>query len=90
MNITHTGYTNYYSDVFSLDEKHNSITVPGIILQTAATTLAEITVAAKKPFIERKIDRLVVNVESSIVSTGSTLLEVLERSPGVMVNQEAD
>ncbi len=88
VNVTHTGYTNYYSDAFSLDEKHNSISVPGIVLQTAATTLAEVTVAAKKPFIERKIDRLVVNVESSIVSTGSTLLEVLERSPGVMVNQE--
>ncbi|MFT3681027.1 MAG: outer membrane beta-barrel family protein [Ferruginibacter sp.] len=89
LNVTHTGYTNYYSDAFSLDEKNSMVTVPDIALKTATTTMAEVTIATKKPFIERKIDRLVVNVESSIVSTGSTLLEVLERSPGVMVNQES-
>lgn len=43
----------------------------------------------KKSFIERKLDKLVVNVENSIASAGSTILEVLQRSPSVMVNEES-
>ena len=39
--------------------------------------------------MERKLDKLVVNVENSIVSAGSSVLDVLERSPGVVVNQQS-
>jgi len=34
------------------------------------------------------LDKLIVNVENSILAAGSSILEVLERSPGVVVNQE--
>lgn len=86
--ITHAGYANHYSESLSMDEQHNPLSLAPVQLQPDRKALSEVTITAKKPFIERKIDRLVVNVESSIVSTGSTLLEVLERSPGVLVNQE--
>jgi len=49
--------------------------------------LAEVSVRAVKPFIERKVDRLVVNVEASNASSGSTALEVLQRAPGVTLDQ---
>ncbi|MEP6750771.1 MAG: outer membrane beta-barrel family protein, partial [Bacteroidota bacterium] len=42
----------------------------------------------KKPLLEQKIDRLVINVENSITSAGSTALEILERSPGVIVDHQ--
>jgi len=89
IHVTHTGFKNYYSHAILLDEKNNNIPLADIQLQQEQNTLAEVTITAKKPFIERKADRLIVNVENSIVSTGSTLLEALERSPGVMVNQES-
>jgi iron complex outermembrane receptor protein len=58
--------------------------------QPETNELKEVVVkAGAKPFIERKLDKIVVNVENSIVAAGSTVLEVLERSPGVMVNQES-
>src|SRR6185295_18723928 len=51
--------------------------------------LGAVTVTARKPLFEQKIDRLVINVASSITSAGSTALDVLERSPGVVVNRFA-
>ncbi|NND62704.1 MAG: TonB-dependent receptor [Flavobacteriaceae bacterium] len=50
--------------------------------------LDEVVVKAAKPLFTQKVDRLVINVESSIVSSGGTALEVLERSPGVVVNRQ--
>lgn len=58
-----------------------------ITLLPSETTLDEVTVRAKKPFIERKLDRLVVHVESSIIAAGSSAFDVLQRSPGIVVNQ---
>jgi len=55
----------------------------------AAKALQNVTVAAQKPFLQRLTDRIVVNVENSIISAGSTGLEVLERSPGVIIDQDA-
>jgi outer membrane receptor protein involved in Fe transport len=64
-----------------------TINLKPIILLDSEDELDEITVAAKKPLYEKQIDRLVVNVQESITAAGSTVLEVLSRSPGVMVNQ---
>lgn len=51
-----------------------------------STSLAEVTVRAKAPFIERKLDRLVVNVENGIIAAGSSAFDVLQRSPGVQIS----
>ena len=56
-------------------------------LQVSATQLGNVTVTARKPFIQKLSDRIVVNVENSIVSAGSSALDVLERSPGVIVGR---
>jgi iron complex outermembrane recepter protein len=56
-------------------------------LENFTEELSGITVTAKKPFIQRLNDRLVVNVESSIVGAGSSALDILELSPGVTVDQ---
>ncbi|MEO0333170.1 MAG: carboxypeptidase-like regulatory domain-containing protein, partial [Bacteroidota bacterium] len=50
--------------------------------------LDEVVVKGKKPLFERQVDRTVVNVQSSITFTGRTVLEVLEKSPGVIVNRQ--
>lgn len=64
------------------------IVLPDIILEEAATELGEVIVNAEKPLFEQHIDRLVVNVQSSITSSGNTVLEVLQKSPGVVVNRQ--
>ncbi|MFD2286470.1 outer membrane beta-barrel protein [Pedobacter petrophilus] len=62
--------------------------VRNIIIQTIHNDLGSVTIARKKPVIERFNDRTVMNVENSLVSTGSNALEILAKMPGVSVNQE--
>ncbi len=40
--------------------------------------------------IEQEIDRMVINVENSIVSSGNNVLEVLEKAPGVTIDRQND
>jgi hypothetical protein len=80
------GYKKYFSTVINIAQK--DITLPTIFLQEAAAKeLASVTVVASKPFTEQKIDRTVVNVDALISNTGSNALEVLEKTPGVMVDE---
>lgn len=65
----------------------NTTTDLGVIkMEESSVALTELTIKAQKPFLERKMDRLIVNVENSIMSTGATAFEVLERSPGVIID----
>ncbi len=76
----------YYTNLFIL-KKDQLPELPTVVLTARqAGSLQEVTVVSKKPFIQRLSDRIVVNVENSIVSAGSTALEVLEKSPGVTIN----
>ena len=56
---------------------------------TAANSLSEVHVVAKKPFVEQQIDRTVINVKNSITNAGSSVLEVLQKSPGIQINQNS-
>jgi len=61
--------------------------VPAITLQKASKELQTVTITSRKPFLQKLSDRIVVNVENSIVSAGSSAMDVLERSPGVNIDQ---
>jgi outer membrane receptor protein involved in Fe transport len=52
--------------------------------------LGEVMVTAKKPLVERQLDRTIVNVDASITNAGSNVLEVLEKSPGVAVDKDGN
>ena len=55
--------------------------------QMKTKRLKEATVTGRAPAVERKRDRTIINVEASPTNTGATVLEVLERSPGVSVDR---
>lgn len=82
------GYTKTYSDLITIDDAHAVVQLPPIQLTEETRKLAELTVTARKPFIEQQVDRTVLNVENSVVAAGNTLLEVLEKAPGVTVDQQ--
>lgn len=65
----------------------NTTVLPTVRLRENAAALREVSVVAQKPFIERRSDRLIVNVENSILAAGNSAMDVLERSPGVIVGQ---
>lgn len=78
------GFQSYKSEPFTLN---NTFALPVIILQQKGTILQEVKVSGQKALVEQKIDRTVINVDAMISNAGSTLLEVLEKSPGVSVDQ---
>ena len=63
-----------------------AIRVPLLLIQRSSE-MKEVVVEGKKPFIQKLTDRIVVNVDNSIISAGSSAMDVLERSPGVNIDQ---
>ena len=80
-----TGFEKTYSENFLVNEEQ-TITVKPEILTVAAVKLKGITINSRKPMIEVKADKTVFNVEASINATGSNALELLQKSPGVQVD----
>ncbi len=87
---TSIGHAKTYSNVFSISADNLSVAVGVLQLIPQDKSLAAVTVVAKKPFIERKIDRTIVNVDAAISNAGTTALEVLEKSPGITVDKDGN
>jgi iron complex outermembrane receptor protein len=83
--VSNVGFQKYINTPFNFDKP--ALVLPNIVLQEANQNLAEVKVVGKKPFIEKKIDRTVVNVDALIGNAGTNALEVLEKSPGIMLDQ---
>lgn len=88
--VSAIGHQKSYSEQFEVSEASQIIQLKTIELIPEAKSLNNITITAKKPFIEQKIDKMVINVESSITSAGSSALDVLEKSPGVTVDKDGN
>ncbi len=82
------GYLRVNTKQFVVSALTLPLNLPMIKLTEQVKTLKGVSVTVTKPFIERQADKLVVNVESSIVSTGSTALEVLQRTPGITLDKD--
>lgn len=83
------GYKTVVSAPFEIKNSNDHIHLDPLIAEEDVTHIDEVSVIAKKPIYEQQIDRLVINVENSITSTGTTALNVLEKSPGVNVNRQS-
>jgi len=79
------GFEKIYSTEFSLTEGQNFV-ARTISLSPEVSKLQDVTVVAKKPLIEVRADKTVFNVEASINATGSNALELLQKSPGIQVD----
>ncbi|HAD11837.1 MAG TPA: hypothetical protein DCF33_05290, partial [Saprospirales bacterium] len=80
------GFEKSYSAIFDIKQAAPELLLGNFVLQERSSILDEVSVVAKRPFLERKIDRTVINVANTITNAGGTALQVLQRSPGVQVN----
>jgi iron complex outermembrane receptor protein len=90
VSISAVGHQKGYSEAFEVASGSPAIKLQTIELIPQAGNMGGVTVTAKKPLIEQKIDRTIVNVEASITSVGSSALEVLEKAPGVTVDKDGN
>ncbi|MBB2146174.1 TonB-dependent receptor [Pedobacter sp. LMG 31464] len=81
------GYGIYKGKTFQLTDANLVLSLEEIRLKTNSKTLNTVSITVIKPLIERKTDKLVMNVENSSIAIGSSALEVLQKAPGVTVDQ---
>lgn len=84
--LTKTGYLPLWVRV---DVKDHTTLLPAV-LHTTTKSLTGITITAKKPFIELKAGKTIVNVESGITTIGSTAMEALEKMPGIVTDKDGN
>ncbi|MDF7820890.1 outer membrane beta-barrel protein [Runella sp. MFBS21] len=89
--VTAINQRSYQSNILTIDDAHSAVVLPLIVMTPSKDIeLKEVVVKAKRPLIEHEIDKMLVNVESMIGSSASNTLEVLEKTPGVVVNANGD
>lgn len=83
--VSFVGYEAYQSKVFDL-AAGQEVDLGAFRLQTTASDLDEVVVTAERPILELEDDKMVFNIENSISATGSNGMELLRKSPGVLVD----
>ena len=86
LNVSMVGFREHYSQPFDVDQE--PVRLDAITLTETVEQLGEVDITAQPPMFDRQIDRLVVNVQTSVTLAGNSVLEVLEKSPGVQVNRQ--
>lgn len=83
--VSHVGYMPRYSGSF---EVSGDVEIPAIQMAKAATNLQGVSVSSVKPMIEVRADKTILNVEGTINAVGNDALELLRKSPGVMIDKD--
>lgn len=85
-------YTITFSYIgFTSDSIHFILTKDTVInvqLRPLQHQLKNVTVVSRKPFIERKIDKIVMNIENNALTSGMSSAEVLSIAPGVRISND--
>ncbi|WP_259067042.1 TonB-dependent receptor domain-containing protein [Mucilaginibacter sp. X4EP1] len=86
--VTSVGYTKASSQPFYVADGAPAIVVPVLIMHQGSHSLQTVTITASKPLIEHQADRVVMNVENSILAAGNSAMDILERAPGVSIDKD--
>ncbi|MGB5404084.1 MAG: outer membrane beta-barrel family protein [Robiginitalea sp.] len=76
-----------YKSVLVPLEVRSDIRIGALIMEEEAENLDEVVVTGQRPTIERQADRVVFNVENTVISEGSTW-DILRNAPGVVTVQD--
>lgn len=83
------GYKKTYTAVFSLTAGQ-AFTVKALTLSPDSRQLQTVNIISKKPLVEHKNDKVILNVANSILATGNSALEILAKAPGVSVDNDGN
>ncbi|HZH36515.1 MAG TPA: TonB-dependent receptor, partial [Flavisolibacter sp.] len=90
VSVTAVGHKKSFSPSFEISALKPSVSLDVIELTPLPKSMNAVTVVARRPLVEHKIDRMVVNVDASVTNVGSSALEVLEKSPGISVDKDGN
>lgn len=77
------------------DVSFQSFSLPGeteirMPLALSAKAMSGVVVTARKPLVELQPGKTVVNLENSITQVGATVLEALEKMPGITIDKDGN
>lgn len=87
--VSRVGYTTRLTAAFSVSA-NGAANLPAVVLDPFNGRLSNITVSARRPFIELKPGRTIVNMEAGSSSAGATALEALEKLPGITIDKDGN
>ncbi|MCC9136063.1 TonB-dependent receptor domain-containing protein [Pontibacter silvestris] len=90
LKLSGLGYEQTQTEPFEVTDEKFAKNFGTLRLKTDAKTLSEVTVQAMRPTITTHPDKMVVSVEGTALAGGSTAYEVLEKSPGVWIDQDGN
>lgn len=88
--ISAVGFENKYTTPFTVASAGASVQTGVTALAVQSRDMKAVVITARKPLIEQKIDKLVVTVDAASTNAGATAMEVLEKSPGITVDNDGN
>ena len=88
LNISLLGYEPYYRSIALTDLKEHS--TENIQLSPMSQQLQGVQVVGRKALFQQMSDRLILNVGSLPTFSGNNALQVLQKAPGVMVQENSN
>nr|WP_294794885.1 outer membrane beta-barrel protein [uncultured Mucilaginibacter sp.] len=76
------GYNQSYSGPYTISQQ-GDVNARDIILIRSTPMLKEVSITARKNYVDTKPGRVVLNVQSSIVAEGNSVYDLLRQAPGV-------
>src|SRR5258706_8501616 len=81
-----TGHEDGYSQWIDLEKNISFSDI--IILKTKSRLLRDVSVISKRPLIQFLPDKIIINPEANITNAGATVMDILEKSPGITVGKD--
>ncbi|WP_069659705.1 outer membrane beta-barrel protein [Arcticibacter eurypsychrophilus] len=83
------GYIQFKTSTIVVSGSQHAVILQDFVLVASKTTeLKQVNIVSQTPFIERTADMTTVNIQNSILSEGASMLEVIEKLPGVLISPE--
>ena len=81
--VNSVGYYKFYSAPINV--VNNNIHLPDVALTPATNGLKEVTITAKRDYIEVRPGKTILNVDRSILAAGNSVFDILATAPGVRI-----
>lgn len=79
------GFETLFKDNLKISSQNHNLNLGILQLKPIAKSLNTVSITAQVPFIERRADKIIVNLNNGIYA-GATIMEVMDRLPGVQVS----
>jgi ferric enterobactin receptor len=86
LTIDFIGYQKKTIDHVMITDAAPTVLLGNVVLTPAANQLADVTISAKRPVVENKIDKMVYNPQNDLTAQGGVALDILKKVPMVSVD----